>query len=83
MIELLKAFRRQTFSSLSIRNYRLYFFGQGISMCGSWMQTVALGWLVLLITGSGVQLGSVIAVQFVPIFLFGAWGGVMETVTIN
>lgn len=41
------------------------------------MQTVALGWLVLVISGSGVQLGSVVAMQFVPIFLLGAWGGVI------
>ncbi len=76
-MDVMREFGRQTFSSLAIRNYRLYFIGQSISQCGSWMQTVALGWLVLVITGSGVQLGSVIAMQFIPIFFLGAWGGVI------
>lgn len=77
MIDSVLQFGRQTFSSLVVRNYRIYFIGQAISMGGSWMQTVALGWLVLVISGSGVQLGSVVAMQFIPILLFGAWGGVM------
>jgi len=74
-MEPIKNFGRRTFASLSIRNYRLYFFGQGISLCGTWMQTVALGWLMLEITGSGVQLGSVLAVQYLPILLGGIFAG--------
>ncbi len=70
-------FGRSTFASLAIRNYRLYFIGQGISLSGTWMQTVALGWLVLDITHSGSQLGLVTAVQFLPVLFFGAWGGVL------
>jgi MFS family permease len=67
-----------TFRSLRIRNYRLFFIGQGISLCGTWMQTIALGWLVLHLSGnSGVAIGAVIALQFVPTLLFGAWGGVL------
>lgn len=65
----------QTFDSLRIRNYRLFFFGQMVSMMGSWMQTVALGWLTLEVTGSGTQLGTITALQFLPILLFGPWGG--------
>jgi len=42
----LTRFREATFSSLGTRNYRLYFVGQGISLCGTWMQTVAQSWLV-------------------------------------
>ena len=44
----------QIFASLKIRNYRLYFIGQGLSHAGNWMQTVGLGWLVLgpMIVGS-------------------------------
>jgi MFS family permease len=68
---------RRTFESLSVRNYRLYFIGQGISMSGSWMQSVAQGLLVLKLTGSGTALGFVIALQCVPILLFGPWGGVV------
>ncbi len=64
-----------TFSSLTIRNFRFYFLGQGVSMLGTWMQSVALGWLVLDLTGSGTQLGIVTALQFLPLLLFGPWGG--------
>lgn len=51
--------------------------GQGISQCGSWMQSIAQGLLVLDLTGSGTKLGLVIALQNVPILLFGPWGGVI------
>lgn len=68
---------KRTFSSLKIRNYRLYFFGQAISLSGTWMQTIAQSWLVLKITGSGTALGLITALQFLPILLFGAWGGVI------
>jgi MFS family permease len=71
------AFGRRTFASLSIRNYRLYAIGQGISACGSWMQSVAQGLLVLKLTGSGTALGLVIALQMVPMLVLGAWGGVI------
>lgn len=67
----------KTFSSLRIRNYRLYFFGQIISMSGTWMQIVAQGWLVLKLTGSGLDLGLVTALQFLPVMLGGAWGGIV------
>jgi len=73
----LQEFRKNTFSSLSIRNYRLYFIGQGISQCGTWMQTIALGWLVLTLTGSGTQLGFVIALQFIPLLFASPWGGIL------
>ena len=70
-MNVLAAFGKQTFSSFAIPNYRRYFVGQGLSHIGSWMQTVALGWLVIVLTGSGVALGSVLAVRFAPL-LFGA-----------
>jgi MFS family permease len=60
-----------------VRNYRLYFAGQVVSVSGTWMQQVAQGWLVLRLTNSGVALGTVTALQFVPVLLFGAWGGVI------
>jgi MFS family permease len=70
------AFGSRTFASLSVRNYRLFFMGQGISQCGSWMQSIAQGLLVLELTGSGTALGLVVALQNVPILILGPWGGV-------
>jgi MFS family permease len=68
---------KKTFVSLKVRNYRLYFIGQAISLCGTWMQTIGQDWLVLKLTNSGTQLGIVTALQFLPILLFGPWGGVI------
>src|SRR6478735_521429 len=76
-MEGIRAFRQRTFASLSVRNYRLYFFGQAISMSGTWMQSVAQGLLVLKLTGSGTALGFVTALQTLPILFFGPWGGVI------
>ena len=58
-------------SSLRYRNYRLYFFGQLISVMGTWMQTVAQSFLVLDLTHSGTDLGLVTAARFLPLLLFG------------
>jgi MFS family permease len=77
LVQSFQQFRQQTFSSLAIRNYRLYFVGQGISLCGTWMQTVAQGLLVLKLTGSGTQLGLITAVQSIPILVLGPYGGVI------
>lgn len=68
---------RKTFRSLGVRNYRLYFAGQIVSMTGTWMQWVAQGWLVLRMTGSGFAVGAVTAMQFLPMLLGGAYGGVI------
>jgi MFS family permease len=68
---------RITFRSMSVRNYRLYFAGQLISTTGTWMQSIAQAWLVLQITGSGVALGVTVALQFLPVLLVGAWGGLV------
>ncbi len=70
-MEIIKELGSKMFSSLSIRNYRLYFIGQAFSHVGNWMQTVALGWLVLEVTGSGTALGTMLALRFAPL-LFGA-----------
>lgn len=64
-----------TFASLAVRNYRLYYIGQGLSHCGNWMQTVAAGWLVLTLTGSGIQLGAVMALRYLPMLLGGFFAG--------
>jgi MFS family permease len=67
----------RTFASLSVPNYRRYFTGQVISITGNWMQNVAEMWLVVELTGNGVSVGLTAALQFVPIMLFGAWGGLL------
>ena len=67
---------RQMISSLRQRNYRLFFFGQLVSVAGTWMQTVAQSFVVLDLTHSGTQLGLTTAVRFLPMFLFGPIGGV-------
>ena len=69
---------RATFSSLHNRNYRLYFTGQIISVSGTWMQRLAQAWLILRLThNNGVALGVESGLQFLPMLLFGAWGGVL------
>ena len=68
---------RQIAASLHQRNYRLFFFGQLISVIGTWMQTVAQSFLVLGLTHSGTQLGLVTAARFLPVFLFGPLGGLI------
>ncbi len=68
---------KKTFSSLAIRNYRLYFFGITISTTGTWMQNIGQAWLVLKLTNSGTALGITIALQFLPMLFLGPWGGVL------
>jgi len=66
---------RRSFSSLQVRNYRLYFGGQLASLAGNWMQIVAELWLILLLTDSGAMVGLAAALQFSGILVFGALGG--------
>jgi MFS family permease len=73
----LSHFRQGTFSSLTVRNYRLYYIGQIISTSGTFMQTVAQAWLVLGLTHSGKALGIATALQYLPILFLGPYGGVI------
>ncbi len=68
---------RGVFAALENPNYRLFFSGQAISLIGTWMQSIALVWLVLQITGSGTLLGLVVAAQFLPVLIFGAYAGLI------
>lgn len=68
---------RRSFNSLQVPNYRRYFVGQLISLSGTWMQTVAALWLILTLTDSGVAVGLTTALQFLPMLLVGAWGGLL------
>lgn len=64
------------FAALESRNFRLYWFGQGISRIGTWMQQISLPWLVLELGGTPIQLGIVAALEFVPSLLLAPFGGV-------
>jgi MFS family permease len=67
---------RDTFASMRIRNFKIFFWGQLVSQGGTWMQTIALGWLVLhLSRNSAFAVGLALALQFAPTLLFGVWGG--------
>jgi MFS family permease len=66
-----------TFAALRVRNYRLYFAGQAVSLTGTWMQSVALSWLVFELTHSGTAIGLVLAAQFLPVLALGAYGGLI------
>lgn len=67
----------QTFAALKHRNYRLWFFGQMISLFGTWMQATAQGYLVYQLTGSPAYLGVVGFASGVPSWLFSLYGGVV------
>jgi MFS family permease len=69
--------KARTFDSLHNRNYRRFFVGQSISLIGTWMQSVAQSWLVLVLTGSGTALGLVVAVQTLPVLLLSPYGGLL------
>ena len=67
---------KRGFASLGIRNYRLYWSGQVVSLIGTWMQQVSLPWLVLTLGGSPIQLGFVAVLQFGPAMVLAPFGGV-------
>jgi MFS family permease len=77
MTERLKDATRTTFRSLQTRNFRLFFVGQLVSQAGTWMQTVAIVWVVLDLTDSGTALGLVTAAQFLPMLVLGPWTGLL------
>src|SRR5436190_20796728 len=66
----------RAFTSLRQRNFRLFWFGQMISLIGSWMQIIGQAWLVLELTHSAWQLGLVGALQSLPVLLFSIFAGV-------
>ena len=68
---------QRTFRSLRTYNFRLFFISQVVSMSGTWMQSVAQNWLVLSLTGSSVDLGITVGLQFGPVLFLGAWGGAL------
>src|SRR5216684_1414044 len=67
----------RAFLALRHRNYRLFWFGQLISLIGTWMQSIGQAWLVLELTHSAWLLGVVGALQFLPVMLLSLFGGVL------
>src|SRR6187551_717283 len=68
---------RHTFRALRHRNYRLFFWGQLVSLTGTWMQQTAMSWYVYQITNSKFLLGVVAAVGSAPMMLSSIWGGAL------
>lgn len=72
------ALRARTFRSLGQhRNYRIFFTGQVVSLAGTWMQNVALAWLVIELSGSPLAIGALAFWRFVPFTIFGLAAGVV------
>jgi MFS family permease len=72
------ALRARTFRSLRRhRNYRIFFTGQVVSLAGTWMQNVALAWLVIELSGSPLAIGALAFWRFVPFTVFGLVAGVV------
>jgi MFS family permease len=70
--------RARTFRSLHAhRNYRIFFFGQVVSLAGTWMQNIALVWLVLELTRSPIAVGGLAFARFLPFTVFGLAAGVI------
>src|SRR4029077_6915528 len=69
--------RARGLGALRHRNYRLFLTGQIISTVGTWMQSVAMPWLALELTHSGLLVGLVLAAQFTPVLLGGPFGGLV------
>ncbi|HEX2195117.1 MAG TPA: MFS transporter [Candidatus Limnocylindria bacterium] len=68
---------RRGFAALRHRNYRYFISGQIVSLVGTWMQSVSQPWLVLLLGGSPIQLGTVLALQYAPALFLAPLGGVL------
>jgi MFS family permease len=76
-----RAYLQSTFRALQHRNYRLYWTGQLISLIGTWMQSVAQGWLMHRLTSSPLMLGLLGFMQFLPVLLLSLWAGVIVDAT--
>lgn len=72
-----EAARGPRFGALAYRNFRLFFFGQGVSLIGTWMQNVAQGWLVLELTNSPFYVGLVAALGSLGVLLLTIYAGVI------
>ena len=66
-----------TFAALRVPNFRIYLSAHAIASTGTWMQNIALEWLVLELSGSPAAVGIAMACQFLPMLLIGMYGGVI------
>lgn len=69
--------RTRTFGALRVRNFRIYLSAHAVASTGTWMQNIALEWLVLELSGSPVAVGITMACQFLPMLLIGMYGGMI------
>ena len=67
----------KSFAALQVRNYRIYFCSQIVATTGLWMQRIAQDWMIADITGSAAAVGITIACQFLPVLIFGMFGGLI------
>ncbi len=72
-----EGWRERLFGAFAVENFRWFFFGQGVSLVGSWMRTAAQAWLVYEITGSKTELGLVAALSQLPLVLFSPLAGTL------
>lgn len=70
-------FGKDNFHALTHKNFRYYWFGQWVSLIGTWMQSIGQSWLVFTLTGSPFLLGLVGTIQFLPITVFSLFAGVV------
>src|ERR1700761_2799362 len=68
---------RNTFRALQHRNFRLFFYGQLVSLIGTWMEQTAMSWLIYDMTRSKFLLGAISAVGSAPMMIFSLWGGIL------
>ncbi len=73
----IRRYSATTFAALSVPNYRLYLYGQSVSLVGTWMQMAAQAWLVLTLTHSATTLGLIVALQTLPVLLLAPYGGLV------
>lgn len=77
MNQKLRAKVKNTFRALAQRNYRLFFIGQGISLIGSWIQNIAMSWLVYSLTNSAMMMGTITFINALPTLLVSPIAGVV------
>jgi len=73
----IQAWLNRMVKALRSRNYRLFFLGQIVSLCGTWMTNMATGWLVYRLTGSALMLGLVTCAGQIPMFVLGPFSGIL------
>jgi MFS family permease len=69
--------RGGTFRALRVRNFRLFFVGQVLNVTGSWIHNTAIAWIVVRQHNAAAGVGLIVAMQFLPLLLLGAWAGAL------